>query len=181
MTDFTIEVDARNLAGSREIFVTATYTNNAQMQEKFFDLANDTVQALVNVANLTFSISFQALPQVIIGYGAANGGNSLGLGPSDGDLVNVLLTVQWADQSDDDAITNGAKDLFSKAEAASKAMGTYNPYLYLNYAADFQNPIAGYGTASVNFLKQVSKKYDPAQLFQIQLPGGFKLNEGGLV
>ena len=118
---------------------------------------------------------------MVIGYGAVNGGNSLGLGREDGDLVNVLLTVQWSNPADDDAINNGAKSLFSQAEAASKSLGTYNPYLYLNYAADFQNPIAGYGADSVSFLKTVNQKYDPAQLFQIQLPGGFKLNEGGLV
>lgn len=179
LTDFTIEIDAHNPTGSRELFVTATFKNNATMQEKFFDLANQTVQPLQDVTNLVFSLSFQPLPQIVIGYGAANGGNSLGLGPSDGDLVNVLLTIQWAETSDDAAINNVAQSLFAQAETASKSFGTYNPYLYLNYAAQFQNPIAGYGAASVANLQEVSKKYDPGQLFQKQLPGGFKLQQGG--
>ena len=179
LTDFTEEIATHNPAGSRELFVTATFENNATMQEKFFDLANQTVQTIQNAENLVFSLSFQPLPQLVIGYGASNGGNSLGLGPEDGDLVNVLLTIQWGQASDDTAINNAAQDLFTQAEAASKSFNTYNPYLYLNYAAKFQNPIAGYGAASVANLKAVSKKYDPGQLFQTQLPGGFKLNQGG--
>lgn len=179
LTDFTIEVDAHNPAGSRELFVTATFKNNATMQETFFDLANQIVQDIQDVKNLTFSLSFQPLPQTVIGYGIANGGSSLGLGTDDGDIVNVLLTVQWAKTSDDAAINNAAKSLFTQAEAASKSFNTYNPYLYLNYAAEFQNPIAGYGAASVANLQAVSKKYDPNQLFQKQVPGGFKLQESG--
>ena len=149
------------------------------MQQKFFELANQTVQGIQDVQNLTFSLSFQPLPQIVIGYGIANGGNSLGLDSSDGDLVNVLLTVQWAQTSDDAAVNKAAQDLFTQAEAASKSFNTYNPYLYLNYAADFQNPIAGYGAASIANLNAVSKKYDSDQLFQKQVPGGFKLQESG--
>lgn len=179
LTDFTIEIDARNLAGRRELFATATFENSAKMQEKFFNLANQTVQDIVDLKNLTFSLSFQPLPQTVIGYGIANGGNSLGLDSSDGDLVNTLLTIQWADASDDAVVNRAAQSLFFQAEVASKSLNTYNPYLYLNYAADFQNPIAGYGAANIANLKAVSKKYDPTQLFQEQVPGGFKLQKSG--
>lgn len=151
------------------------------MQENFFDLANQTVQGIQDTEKLLFSLSFQPLPQTVIGYGDANGENSLGLGREDGDLVNVLLSIQWGKASDDDAINKTARDLFATAEAASKAIGTYNPYLYLNYAADFQNPIAGYGVANVDNLKKVGKKYDPRQLFQKHIPGGFKLFQGGQI
>ena len=147
--------------------------------EKFFDLANETVQGISDATNLTFSLSFQPLPQLVIRHGSDNGGNSLGLGPEDGDIVNVLLTIQWAKEADDARIDQASRSLFSEAETASKAMGTYNPYLYLNYAAYFQNPIAGYGIVSQTKLERVSKKYDPGQLFQRQMPGGFKLQQKG--
>lgn len=87
--------------------------------------------------------------------------------------MSFLLTIQWAEIADDARINNAAKSLISHAEAASKAMGTYNPYLYLNYAAYFQDPISGYGSASQLKLERVSKKFDPGQLFQKQLPRGF--------
>lgn len=176
LTDFTIEIDARNVAGSRETFVTATYINNATMQEKFFNLANETVQSIANIEDLTFSISFQPEPEpILVPLSNANGGNSLGLTVSDGDLINVLLTVQWNQTSDDAAVKAAAQSLFSQAETFSKANGYYNPYLYLNYAAEWQAPLEGYGNASVTVLKEVSKRYDPRQLFQTQVPGGFKL------
>lgn len=50
------------------------------------------------------------------------------------------------------------------------------PFEYLNYAAPFQNPLASYGAHNLQFLKEVSKKYDPDQIFQRLVPGGFKLN-----
>ncbi len=108
------------------------------MMEEFFDLANQTVQGISDVKNLTFSLSFQPMPRLVIGYGPANGGNSLGLGPEDGDVVNILLTMQWAKETNDARIDKASRSLFSRAEAASKAMSTYNPYLYLNYAAYFK-------------------------------------------
>ncbi|KAI9746929.1 MAG: hypothetical protein M1835_002318, partial [Candelina submexicana] len=50
-----------------------------------------------------------------------------------------------------------------------------NNFQYLNYADTKQNPIAGYGQANVDKLVAASKKYDPAQVFQKLVPGGFKL------
>ncbi|KAK1086311.1 hypothetical protein LTR48_003687, partial [Friedmanniomyces endolithicus] len=70
-----------------------------------------------------------------------------------------------------------AKALFDQAETYAKANGFYNEYLYLNYAAPWQKPIAGYGAANVANLMAVSRKYDPLQVFQKQVPGGFKLDQ----
>jgi len=182
LTDFTVELSATNPAGSRNLFATGTFKNNAQTMQSYFDLANSTIQAggltgLKSVAGLVLSLTFQALPQTIISKATQNGGNSLGLDSSDGDLVNVLLTIQYKLATDDAKVNEAAQDLFTKAEAASKTAGTYNPYLYLNYAAKWQKPINGYGAQSVANLKAVSTKYDPGKLFQNQVPGGFKLND----
>lgn len=53
------------------------------------------------------------------------------------------------------------------------------PWLYLNYAAQDQDPIASYGADSVERLKAASRKFDPQGLFQRNVPGGFKLFPGG--
>ena len=89
----------------------------------------------------------------------------------------MLLTVQWKLATDDAIVHRAAKSLFTKAKAASKALGTYNEYLYLNYAAEWQKPIRGYGAETVRDLKAVSDKYDPGKLFQNLVPGGFKLDD----
>ena len=181
LTDFTQELAAPSPLGLRDTFTTATFKNSAAMMQKWVDLANTTALSLSNVKNLSFSLSFQPLPQAVTspGFATTDGkGNVLGLSTADGDLVNVLLTVQWTDSTDDAAIDKATRSLFADAETASRNLGTYHPYLYLNYAAPWQDPIKGYGDASVAFLKQVSRKYDPGQVFQKLVPGGFKLDGG---
>ncbi|KAH7323838.1 hypothetical protein BKA65DRAFT_567753 [Rhexocercosporidium sp. MPI-PUGE-AT-0058] len=51
--------------------------------------------------------------------------------------------------------------------------------IYLNYAEKYQDPIPGYGAASVKKLKAARKKYDPDQFFPKLVKGGFKLPNGG--
>lgn len=77
--------------------------------------------------------------------------------------------------SDDVAVTNAVRDLFAQADAYASSKGALNSYIYLNYAYKTQRPIDGYGAASVLNLKAVSYKYDPEQVFQKLVPGGFKL------
>ncbi|KAK5701717.1 hypothetical protein LTR97_004535 [Elasticomyces elasticus] len=177
LTDFTIELAASNPDGRRQLFVTGTYGNSAKMMSNIFDIANSTVHALRGVPSIAYSLSFQPVPTVITSKAAVRGGNSLGLSAADGNLFNLLLTVSWDTEADDALINTQAKALFDQSATVSKQLGLFNEYLYLNYAAPWQKPIAGYGAASVANLKAVSKKYDPKGVFQVQVPGGFKLSD----
>ena len=87
----------------------------------------------------------------------------------------ALLTATWTNPADDTAVTNAVLDMFTKANAYASANGKLNRYIYLNYAYKSQKPISGYGSANVQRLESISKKYDPAGIFQNQVPGGFKL------
>lgn len=175
LTDFTIELAASNPIGRRQLFITGTYGNSAQMMSDIFNTANTTVQALRVVPNLAYSLSFQPVPTIITTKAASRGGNSLGLDGSDGNLFNLLLTVSWDTQANDALINQQAKALFDQSETTAKSLGLYNEYLYLNYAAPWQDPISGYGPTVKARLQAVSKKYDPTGVFQTQVPGGFKL------
>ena len=57
-------------------------------------------------------------------------------------------------------------------------MGTYNSYLCLNYAAYIQNRVKRYENA-IQAKLMVSKVYNPSQIFQTQVPRGFKLQQKG--
>jgi hypothetical protein len=105
---------------------------------------------------------------------AETGGNVLGLDEQD-DLVIVLASAYWFRQADDAAAGAALKQFVDKATALAKTAGVHSRYVYLNYAAEFQDPISGYGEKNVADLIATSKKYDPIQLFQKQVPGGFKL------
>lgn len=175
LTDFTVELAGSNPAGRRQLFSTGTYHNSAAMMKKVYQIANETVRELSGVANLAYSLSFQPIPVVLLEVAERKGGNSLGLDPANGPLVNFLLTVTWDDPADDALVTAKAQELYERSEAAAAEMGVQEDYLYLNYAAEWQDPIAGYGADVVARLQATSKKYDPRGVFQKQVPGGFKL------
>ena len=140
---------------------------------EIFDIANSTIQAIKTAKNLTYAISFQPFPSAIIAKGA--GANSLGLSPTEAPLTNVLLSIQWLDILDDARIEAAAKEFHHRTTRAAKARGKSNEYLYLNYAAKWQDPIQGYGAKEKKRLREVSRKYDPDGIFQKAVPGGFKL------
>jgi hypothetical protein len=77
----------------------------------------------------------------------------------------ALLTATWTNPADNTAVTNAALDMFTNANAYAAANGKFNRYLYLNYAYKTQKPISGYGSANVQKLERISKKYDPAGIF----------------
>jgi hypothetical protein len=74
-------------------------------------------------------------------------------------------------------VYNAAKALFAQGQARAEQLGVGKRFLYLNYAAQFQDPLAGYGPASVERLQAASAKYDPSGVFKKLVPGGFKIPE----
>ena len=144
------------------------FSPNQTVLYDIYALWNSTVQSLIEVAGIQYFIIFQRIPEILPG-------NSLGLNPSEAPLVLCLLSITWNLPQDDQLINNVAKGLLLKIEQVTKSLGLFRKYKYLNYAANFQNPIASYGSQSVANLRQVSKKYDPTGLFQTSVPGGFKL------
>lgn len=70
-----------------------------------------------------------------------------------------------------------ARDQFvDEAIKIAKRRGTYSPFLYVNYAGQEQNPLCGYGSENVAFIKAVAEEYDPTGVFQKLMPGGFKIS-----
>jgi hypothetical protein len=87
----------------------------------------------------------------------------------------VLLSALWPDSASNQAVEKVAHQALSAIESRAKAKGLLRKFQYLNYAALSQAPLASYGAENFEFLKRVSKKYDPRALFQNRVPGGFKL------
>jgi len=86
-----------------------------------------------------------------------------------------LLYLTWSDPAFDARLNKAAYACVDEITAKAKATGKWNPYIYLNYAGEFQDPLGGYGKANVAKLAALSKKYDPAQVFQKLVPGGWKI------
>lgn len=90
MSDFAIEMEAGTPYGRGQIFYTATYANDLETITNLFNQVNSSLQPVIEVEDLIWSLSLQPLPTQITKWGDANGGNSLGIHESSGNLVCKL-------------------------------------------------------------------------------------------
>ncbi|KAF2430559.1 FAD-binding domain-containing protein [Tothia fuscella] len=160
--------------GGRAVWATFSFKNNAAFMRTVIDLAaqeSRTMPLFSPGIQLIFQPLWKAPRAKVL---AETGGNSLGL-DDQGDLIIVLCSSGSRRAADDMTINLAMKGFINKATQKARDAGVYSSYIYLNYAAEFQDPIAGYGESNRAQLIAVSEKYDPIQLFQKQVPGGFKL------
>jgi hypothetical protein len=106
--------------------------------------------------------------------------NSLGFNPEsepEKDVVFLQVVFTYSDARADEGLQVALQDFVARLEKQIEEEDVHHDFVYLNFAATFQNPFAGYGEEQQEKLRSVARKYDPAGLFQKQLAGGFKLFE----
>ena len=86
------------------------------------------------------------------------------------------FTVNWDKAQNDEFVKATTRRVVELIDAVATAKKTNHRYRYLNYCAEWQRPFEGYGKDNYQFLRQVSRKYDPEGLFQKGCVGGFKLD-----
>lgn len=91
------------------------------------------------------------------------------------DVVVFQLCLSWQDERATDGLEDAAKKMIAEFEGMIKDEGLETEWFYMNYAADWQDVIGGYGDETKDFLQKTAKKYDPAGFWQTQLQGGFKV------
>lgn len=162
--------NSANLFVNSGIYVTTTFSSTLAVLTSVYDLWDATTTSVKDVSSIGYTLIFQRIPITV-----SEDTNSFGLPSNAGDFVLCLLSVTWANESDDELVNSVTKSLIEAIEEATKAAGVYQDFKYLNYAAEWQNPLGSYGTAGQENFLAVSKKYDPKGLFQTAVPGGFKL------
>ena len=213
LTDITAELTTYNPAGFRyvwfrfaltsdhhshtrdsETYITATFTNNAEIQQQIFDIFLEDIDPIKNFAGVLPALVMQPISQSVIAHFSKNGGNALGLADTKGPLMRkvslpfsegsislkilsavVNLAVMWSDAADDDKVYAATSRVIQRSTDAAKKLGVYNKYIYQNYAAKGQDVFAGYGEANRQRLIKISEKYDTKGVFQKLQPGYFKL------
>ncbi|KUJ13466.1 FAD-binding domain-containing protein [Mollisia scopiformis] len=157
-------------------FLTGTYGVSATLMSKIFDNLNSTLYDFETPGSWAFwSIAFEPLPTVFTQYGDKNGGNSLGTSPKDGNAFIMLISALWPNSTFDASVEETAEKLTADIACIAEEMGLLHEFQYINYADPSQDPIDGYGPKNVEFLRKVSRRYDPKGVWQKQVPGGFKL------
>ncbi len=169
---------------SRIDWRTTTFKPNASLYgaiEKIVTTAPEPkdLQALT-AGSMAFAMQPISSSAVLAGQAAGStknqtgtGGNALGLDAVD--QTWLLLESGWWSADGDARAHNATRGILDRIEAASRTSGDYVPYLFMNDASWDQDVIAHYGAANVARLKDVQKRYDPNQVFQKLVPGGFKL------
>ncbi|KAI1821157.1 hypothetical protein F4861DRAFT_482621 [Xylaria intraflava] len=90
--------------------------------------------------------------------------------------LGIGINIGWSLAADDEIVNGILQDCLAAVEQYTKSRGVYKPFIFLNDASPVQNPFPGYGQESFDRLKAASKAYDPTQVFQTLVPGGFKLS-----
>jgi hypothetical protein len=152
----TVKADVATLKAASEVFSTA-------------------LEKVKGFEGMVCSLTLQPYPLSLLEKAERAGGNILGINTSNGPLVSILILMYWKNQSDDEVILPTARGVLEAIDKDAAARGTADPYKFLNYAFDFQDPISSYGVDNKKLLQDVSKKYDEHGLFQKGATGGFKL------
>lgn len=130
--------------------------------------------------NATFStlIELQPLTPAMVKHAAPLGGNVLGLEAvvADGPKLNWLFSITVDTAEHQDAMLPIAQQFMHTVNKKQRDMGTWVPWIYLNYAWRDEEPYPHYGAENTALLASVSAAYDPEGVFQKQRKTGFKLN-----
>ncbi|PPJ53318.1 hypothetical protein CBER1_00903 [Cercospora berteroae] len=175
VTSFSREYAANTLYPQRWQFSCISFAPDADFMETFFQMANEAMQQYVKLAGFKLILNYQPAPTVQLERNGAV--DSLGPIQTEGNVVFVHWAVSY-DESEaqfDDAITKSVQDLFHAANAKAKDLGIYRHFIQPTYADSWQSPFDYRSKSTIEELVATSKKYDPLQVFQKQVPGGFKL------
>ncbi|KAH7067418.1 putative oxidoreductase [Paraphoma chrysanthemicola] len=160
---------------ARYMFATTTFEPTEAMIRGAFEVWIASVEGVKNISGLTWSLSMEMVPEGQ--YQRKADSNSLGLTNREGTRAVILLTESWQRPEDDEYVYAAVAALVTALEDKARSLGAYDPYLYLNYAAPWQNPIASYGEDKVQSLRSLRRRVDPMTIFTKRVPGGFKIPE----
>lgn len=93
--------------------------------------------------------------------------------------IAFLLDIAWNGTQYDEKVRQISDKVMKDIATYLKSVGALIDFQYINYCFQDQDPLGGYGTEALGKIKAASKKYDPNQVFQKLVPGGFKLANAG--
>ncbi|KAI0103466.1 FAD-binding domain-containing protein [Daldinia grandis] len=147
---------------------------DAQLYKDVYRFWLQSAQAMRNITGANQTFVFQHIPASMVQQGRNKGGNPLSL-----ELKHHqwwTTTIDWERSQDDELVRTVSIDTVEQWKKLSRQRGLDLPFIFMNDASREQNPLASYGSESVDKLKRISHKYDPKQLFQTLQGGGFLLS-----
>ena len=175
LTAYSREYAALLSARKRWSFASISFGNSAEMMEEFFKMTHQAVKPFLGMDSFQLSLSYQPMPTMITERSSAV--DILGPIQTQGNMFNVHFALGVGDEeaSKDSVIREAIRKLFEDAEVKAATMGLQRDFVPLTYADSWQDPIGRRSKETVKELLATSRKYDPRQVYQRQVPGGFKL------
>jgi FAD/FMN-containing dehydrogenase len=87
------------------------------------------------------------------------------------------IVAQWQDEGDREQMSQRFQSMKAWLTTNAREKGLLLPTLFANDAGAAQNVMASYGAESLANLRSVSRKYDPAQVFQKLQANGFLVSK----
>ncbi|VUC24951.1 unnamed protein product [Clonostachys rosea] len=173
VTDFAIEMAGSQAQIQRRLWATNTLVATEETVKATYTRFNESLKSVEDIEGLTWSYTLEPLPPAIYSRHAAT--NALGLGDRHAALFMGLFTAGWSQATDDARVKLAVDSIMKAMEEDARALGSWDPFVYYNYAGPSQDPIKSYGEENVERLRSIARKVDPCQVFTKQVPGGFKL------
>ncbi|KAK8043985.1 oxidoreductase [Apiospora rasikravindrae] len=174
MTQLAIDLRNQQVRGQRQFWATHTFASTeAALNVTHSHFHDEFLPTIQSVPDIVVGYTMEPLPPAL--YAKHTDQNVLGLDNRSGSLVISLLTVSWTESTDDERVQNAGRALIEAIDKGLKEIGAHDPFVYLNYAAPWQDPIASYGPGNVEKLRKVADEVDPHEVFARQVPGGFKI------
>ena len=170
------EHSASNPNGLRQSYWTLTFHLDQTLAEQVFKIWKQEIEPIKQlVQGFVPVLTFQVITVRMMQHMQNDGGNTLGLNAAEGPLMIVAPSAMWVNTNDDEIVLASYKNWVARCSQMAKEMSLDHPYLYMNYASQFQDPIKSYGEANVERLREVARQYDPQGIFQRLQPGYFKV------
>ena len=151
--------------------------NDLQTLHALYAAFNASVASIADVTGIGWAVTLEPLPKTFLQASASLGGNVLGLptSPRGNALVLCDSSFSWTNDNDTTTVRNAGMKIMNAIIPSAKRLGTYIEWDDVNHPDFTQDPIASFGPANKAFLQGVSRRYDPTEVFQKQVPGGFKV------
>ncbi|KAJ8119076.1 hypothetical protein OPT61_g74 [Boeremia exigua] len=164
--------------GAYQAFWGISLKMNKDLLQFTIDTFFEQEATIADVEKILFVMAIQPITKGALKAMQKNGGNALGLDLGNGPYFIVNFNVAWTKKENEPRFHKVISNVISIVKTKAREMDADNDFVYLNYGSQYQDPINSYGSENQQRLITISKKYDPAQVFQYLQPGGFKLAKG---
>ncbi|KAJ4074922.1 hypothetical protein BFJ70_g17302 [Fusarium oxysporum] len=161
---------------TRTSFWTTSWVLDTELTQQVFEFWNKESKSIASFATQQ-QLQIQIVTRSQMNFMRTNGGNPTGLADLSKPIGFINLIMRWEKAEDDEAVYRVQQRIQDRIDDAAKQKGLYSTFQYLNYASQFQDPFASYGTVNKQRLLRIAKKYDPQGVFQTLANSGFKLTK----